>query len=240
MYLARETSISALRHTLSSVDDLAGISRLIFTARDMLGIDNMFYHWVNAPDGQIGLGTYPEAWVRRYIAAGYDRIDPVILGTKQSFAGRDWKEFDWSHRNLRDFLAESASYGLSHQGLSLPIHGPHGEFAVLTANHACSDDDWATFARTRADELMLLGAALHTRVRRICHDRQAQGRVLSPREADVLYMLALGHSRADAARRLEISEHTLRDHLQSARAKLVAQNTTHAVAQAIAQGRIVL
>ena len=61
---------------------------------------------------------------------------------------------------------------------------------------------------------------------------------LSPREADTLRMLALGHSRAQAAHALAISERTLRAYVDSARVKLGATNTTHAVAQAVATGLI--
>ena len=52
--------------------------------------------------------------------------------------------------------------------------------------------------------------------------------------------LALGHSRAQVAEMLEISEHTLRAYIESARAKLGAQNTTHAVARALSRGLIVV
>ena len=49
-------------------------------------------------------------------------------------------------------------------------------------------------------------------------------------------MLALGYSRAQAADSLSISEHTLRVYIESARFKLAAANTTHAVARAMNQG----
>ena len=59
---------------------------------------------------------------------------------------------------------------------------------------------------------------------------------LSPRETDALTLLALGLSRAQAADSLSISEHTLRVYIESARFKLAAMNTTHAVARAMNQG----
>jgi len=49
-------------------------------------------------------------------------------------------------------------------------------------------------------------------------------------------MLALGFNRAQAAESLSISEHTLRVYIESARFKLAASNTTHAVARAMNQG----
>ena len=53
-------------------------------------------------------------------------------------------------------------------------------------------------------------------------------------------LLAVGYSRAQVAERLSISEHTLRAYVESARFKLGASNTTHAVARALSRGLIVV
>ena len=52
--------------------------------------------------------------------------------------------------------------------------------------------------------------------------------------------LAMGFNRAKAADTMEISEHTLRVYIESARFKLGAINTTHAVARAMSRGLIVV
>jgi len=53
-------------------------------------------------------------------------------------------------------------------------------------------------------------------------------------------LLAVGYSRAQVAETLSISEHTLRVYVESARFKLGAMNTTHAVARALSRGLIVV
>lgn len=223
---------------LEGAQDQHQLACAVYALRDMLGVEHACYHWVNAPGGQIALGTYPPRWVERYIEAGYVRLDPVVLGCAQSFSGIDWKDLEWSARELRAFLAESARYGLGHQGYSVPVHGPRGEFAILSVNHSCPDDKWAgMIAACRAD-LAQIGRALHERMRRILPASRGY-RALSPREADVICLLAQGQSRAQAARDLEISEHTLRDYIESARVKLEATNTTHAVARALSRGLVV-
>ncbi|WP_054460434.1 LuxR C-terminal-related transcriptional regulator [Phaeobacter sp. 11ANDIMAR09] len=63
---------------------------------------------------------------------------------------------------------------------------------------------------------------------------------LSQREVDALQLLAIGYSRAQVAKALSISEHTLRVYLESARFKLGALNSTHTVAMAVASGQIVV
>ena len=61
---------------------------------------------------------------------------------------------------------------------------------------------------------------------------------LSPRETDALTLLASGRTRAQAADYLGISENTLRVYIESARFKLNATNTIHAVANAMSRGLI--
>ena len=55
-----------------------------------------------------------------------------------------------------------------------------------------------------------------------------------------IVMQHLGMNRAQAALVLRISEHTLRVYIESARNKLGALNTTHAVARALSYGLIVV
>jgi DNA-binding CsgD family transcriptional regulator len=64
--------------------------------------------------------------------------------------------------------------------------------------------------------------------------------VLSPRENETLTFLALEYSRAQVAHTLCISENTLRVYIESARYKLGAANTTHAVSLAVSRGLILL
>ena len=65
-------------------------------------------------------------------------------------------------------------------------------------------------------------------------------KALSPREVDAVTLLAIGYNRAQVAQTLTISEHTVRVYVESARFKLGAMNSTHAVARAISRGLIVV
>ncbi|MGR3322664.1 MAG: helix-turn-helix transcriptional regulator [Pseudooceanicola sp.] len=228
------------RAALAEVADVEGMQDFVAAARDGMRLDHLFYHWVNAPGGQTGAGTYPVEWQVRYLERDYVRVDPVIAACARVFDPVNWKSLDWSQPKLRMFLADSTVYGVSQQGYSIPLHGPNGEFAIFTVNHDMGDADWLRFCASNRDELTLLGRAVHARGRAILAAEDDATGALTQRESEVISLLATGLSRLNAARELDISEHTLRDYLTSARRKLAAQNTTHAVARAISTGKIVL
>jgi DNA-binding NarL/FixJ family response regulator len=63
---------------------------------------------------------------------------------------------------------------------------------------------------------------------------------LTPRELEVLEVLAEGLSNRAIAARLQISEHTVKFHVASIFAKLGAENRTDAVMRGVRQGLITL
>jgi DNA-binding NarL/FixJ family response regulator len=64
---------------------------------------------------------------------------------------------------------------------------------------------------------------------------EARG-ALSPRQLDVLRLVALGANAAKIATELSISEATVRTHVKNVLERLGAQNRAHAVALAMARG----
>lgn len=219
-------------------DDL---QTLITDLRDHYRVAHIVYHWVNSDGEQYGVGTYSLEWARHYIASGYLRIDPVIQGCFQRFHPVEWKRLDWSGKPARALLAEAIEYGVGNQGYSIPLRGPKGQFALFTVNDSCSDAEWADFCEANVRDLIMVAHYFNHKALEFekPHDEKAP-KPLSPREADALTFLALGYSRAQIAEMLEISEHTLRVYVESARFKLGALNTTQAVARALALGLIVV
>ncbi len=209
--------------------------------RDFFRIDHLVYHWVSAAGDQYGCGTYDPAWVQRYLEQEYLRVDPVIKGCYQRFHPVDWKRLDWSGKHTQAFLQEALEYGLGNQGYSVPLRGPNGQFALFTVNHRCEDEAWDDFTEKNRRELILCAHYFNQKALEFEPDRApAPARQLSPREVEALTLLALGYGRAQVAETLSISEHTLRVYIESARFKLGATNTVHAIARAISQGLIVI
>ncbi|WP_106745208.1 helix-turn-helix transcriptional regulator [Yoonia maritima] len=221
-----------------ALDDLQG---LIVRLRDEFAVDHVVYHWLSADGEQYGFGTYDPVWVQRYVERDYMRIDPVVIGCFQRFHPADWKSLDWSSRAAQAFQKDAIAHGVGNQGFSFPIRGPNGQLALLTASHTTDDEAWESFTKSNQREWILIAHYLNRKAMELESRRRPEPvRQLSPREIEALTYLGMGHGRAQVAEFLNISEHTLRAYIESARFKLGASNTTHAVARAVAEGLIVL
>jgi DNA-binding CsgD family transcriptional regulator len=226
---------------LDATSTLEQLQEIVVDLRDAYGVDHIIYHWVDSAGDQYGCGTYSDEWVARYLEQNYLRVDPVIQGCYQRFHPVDWKRLDWSGKAARAFQSEAIAHGVGNQGYSIPIRGPNGQFALFTVSHNCDDETWAVFTDSHSRDLILIAHFLNRKALEFEPDRTPENtRALSPREVDAMTLLAIGYNRAQVADTLSISEHTLRVYIESARFKLGALNTTHAVARATSMGLIVV
>jgi DNA-binding CsgD family transcriptional regulator len=236
-----QENLEALCEYVQDAFDVGDLQNATEQLRDVYGIAHIVYHWVNSVGERFGAGTYSQEWVDRYVEKDYLRMDPVILGCFQRFTPVDWKELDWSSRPARAFLRESTEFGVGNQGLTIPIRGPSGQFALFTASDNCDDQAWAAFVEDNMRDLMIIAHEFNKKALEFeSGGDSAPSPSLSPRELAAMTNLAKGMSRAQAAAVMEISEHTLRVYIEAARHKLGALNTTHAVARALSRGLIVL
>ena len=240
-FLGHAPRLEELIEQLESADGLDDLQNLIEALRDQYLVDHIVYHWVNSNGEQYGCGTYPLEWVNRYVEKGYLRIDPVVQGCYQKFHPVNWRRLDWSSKAARAFLSDAVAHGIGNQGYSIPLRGPNGQFALFTLSHNCGDQRWETFTQEHRRELILLAHYFNQKALEFEPGRTPEPtQPLSPREIEAMTLLAIGYSRAQAADTLSISEHTIRVYIESARFKLGALNTTHAVARALSRGIIVI
>jgi DNA-binding CsgD family transcriptional regulator len=232
-----ETVIDTIRQ-VATLDEL---NEHILSLRDHFGVAHVIYHSVNSTGQQYAALTYSDEWVKRYLDQDYARIDPVVQGCYRRFHAVDWKRLDWTGRAQRAFLSEALDAGVGNQGYSIPIRGPNGQFALFTISDKQDDAQWERFTERYTRELILAAHFLNQKALEIERGSDTvETTSLSPREVDALTLLAMGLSRAQAADSLHISEHTLRVYIESARHKLGAMNTTHAVARALARGLLII
>ena len=210
---------------------------MILSLSDELNVEHVVYHSVNSTGDQCAVTTYEPLWVNHYLGNDYARIDPVVQACLRRFLPVDWQRLDWSGKVVRGFLNEAVQAGVGNQGYSVPIRGPSGQFALFTVSSKESDELWTKYTADYTRALILASHYVNQKALEIeSGSDKAEFVNLSPRETDALTLLGLGYSRAQAADSLSISEHTLRVYIESARFKLAAMNTTHAVALALNHG----
>lgn len=235
-----QAKLEAFLERLQKAKSTEALQSSIEDLREIYGVAHVIYHTVNKAGDQTIAVTYHPDWVKRYIENDYHRIDPVVLGAFRRFHPIDWKTLDWSSPNSRKFLRDAREAGVGNQGYSIPIWGPHGEFAMFTVNHRATDTDWERFTAENAKDFLIISHLVHQQGKRIVDsETNAPPPELSPREREALALLSTGLNRAEVADTLKISENTLRAYIDSARFKLGAFNVTHAVALALARGVIV-
>lgn len=222
---------------LQNVGTLDDLDTAILSLSDELNVEHVVYHSVTSSGDQYAVTTYEPGWVDHYLGNDYARIDPVVQACLRRFHPVDWKRLNWTGKATREFLHEAVDAGVGNQGFSIPIRGPSGQFALFTVSGREDDAAWAKYTEDYTRALILASHYVNQKALEIERGTdQAEIVSLSPRETDALTMLALGYNRAQAADSLSISEHTLRVYIESARFKLAAMNTTHAVARAMNQG----
>lgn len=209
--------------------------------RDHFGVLHTAYHWVNAKGERFEAGTYSTSWIRHYLEKDYLRTDPVVFGCFQRFSPANWKELDWTSKPAQAIWRDARAFGIGNQGYSVPVRGPAGQFALFTLNAESDDETWQDFIDANAWTVMIFAHEFNRKALELGHGADAVAApCLSPRELAAMRCLAQGMSRAQAAADMRISEHTLRVYIESARHKLGAANTTHAVARALSAGLIIV
>lgn len=235
------TPTQAFLERVEQCNSLEELDAAVANLRHVFEVEHAVYHSVNNSGEQYALNTYSGDWGDYYETEALYRIDPVVLSAFQKFHAYDWKSLDWQSKQARRFFGEAQDGGVGNQGVSVPIRGPHGEFALFSLSHKCPDTAWAKFLTTYKSDLLLIAHFLHMAVRNLENrDAHLDYVTLSPRETESLQLLGGGLNRAAVADRLNISEHTVRVYVESARFKLGAANTTHAVAKAMSHGLIAL
>jgi PAS domain S-box-containing protein len=119
-----------------------------------------------------------------------------------------------------------------------------GEADLVRADGSTVSVQWGGHAVLETHRRLVLFVALSTsrwggRFRRtVAPGRDPQR--LSPRELEIVGLVALGHSGPEIAQHLRIAHETVRSHVRNAMAKCGARSRAHLVAKTLADGAIAL
>lgn len=188
---------------------------------------------VNSPRYPFYCATYPTAWIETYLARNLFEIDPVIDIVRAGHLPVDWSSLDQKSARVRHFFEEARSHGIGPNGLTIPVRGAHGERGLFSVTSDLSKQDWLSLCASSTHDLHILSHYLHETVLAVTGLRRAvRYKELSRRERQCLQLLAAGKIHKQIAAALGISESSVRLYLRSARNKLGASTSHHAVARA--------
>jgi DNA-binding CsgD family transcriptional regulator len=216
----------------------------LHSALEKFGLEHLAYAAINLPNARrdpLIAVTYSADWQKHYLSQDYVNLDPVVQAGMGGILPIDWGSIDRSGVAVARFFEEAQAFKIGPKGLSIPIRGRHGEFALFSVTSALPDRDWTAIKRLYIRDFMVLAYYFHSWA--LNAEGQEQNEIatkMSMREKDCIRWRAAGKSDWEISQILMISERTVKFHLESARAKLGATNTLHAVAKAMSRGLIVL
>lgn len=135
----------------------------------------------------------------------------------------------------KEFIEELKSAGLT-DGIAVPVFGPKGTMAYFGLGTL---EDQLDISDADMMELQFACLQTHNRYIELAHiDDETPIKRLSPRESEVLSLVAAGLSNNYIAERLNISENTVDTMLRRVFAKLGVNNRISAVLRGIGSGLI--
>jgi DNA-binding CsgD family transcriptional regulator len=227
---------------LAIADRIESASEIIAAFTRSRGLHNVAYAALNMPSPGAARPllsvTYSADWQKHYAQSGYVDLHPIVRAGLGGILPIDWADIDRSDPIIRKFFGEAQELDVGANGLSIPIRGRMGEFALFSVTSNESDPEWRAMKNELLRDLMILSFNFHAAALRACGVSEEPTTHLPLREASCLRWKALGKTDDEIGRILGISSHTIRFHLESARSRLQTANTTHTVAKALALGLI--
>lgn len=180
---------------------------------------------------------YPPGFVEEYFKRGYAGIDPIVKDNMGDYGLKYWEDTLEKQDISRDLVGLIEDFGFNcatkGQGYSSGLKNPQNTEMGLISFYGLRRE-----SRTET-VLSLIIPHLHEAMRRGIYAIRRIAQV-SRREREVLLWLANGKSSWDISIILNISERTVKFHIENIMKKLNAVNRTHAVAIAIREGLIEL
>ncbi|MCA8879802.1 MAG: autoinducer binding domain-containing protein [Rhodobacteraceae bacterium] len=156
----RKTEIESLASATDELNDEAGLVALLRQVTESLPLAHATIHVVRETENMTFnpkvVTTYPKAWIERYVARKYARIDPVFSVSSERIAGFYWDIIDRSNPIVDAFFKDAESMGIGRSGYTLPSLVWHGAKVAISVTSMLTPDDFRrTFEPMRSDFEML-------------------------------------------------------------------------------------
>lgn len=180
--------------------------------------------------------NYPMEWLQIYGANQLYNQDPIVIRNLSNAGSQLWDEtYSMFDGKLSRIFLTSRDFGLNH-GVSGGLHNQDTNTATLFS--FSGSGDW--FKDHQKQILTFLAPHLHQALARVYKAAQVNSRLstLSKREREIVAWVKAGKTNWEISMILNISERTVKFHVQNIERKLEAVNKAHAVAILMEQGQI--
>jgi DNA-binding CsgD family transcriptional regulator len=227
---------SIFENTFSLIKASPNVEAAIVVFRDQYKVANTTYHLAQTVSGSVDAPfvrtTYPEGWVARYLLHDYVKIDPIV---KEGFSRQ--LPFEWSEVEptpaAYELMMDAINHGVGPGGYSIPVTDRAGRRALFSINTNEPGEAWSRTVDENRDDWVELANVIHRKAVFELHGAHDPLPQLSRRELECLLWTARGKEAKEIAGLLDLSEHTARSYLKSARYKLDCGNIAEAVTKAV-------
>ncbi len=236
------TVILEIIHSSLACRNDADLTRLIAKIKDLVCADH----------GICGIGVinagrltevkkifnldYPGQWMNLYASKELYKVDPIVRHNLSSKGSFFWEEATEKITDRDDisFMRLAGDFGLRY-GVAAGFKGPTSDLATLFSFSGDGD----RFRDHHKEILNTLVPHVHIALERVCALERRKALDLSAREREVLAWVKEGKTNWEISMILNISERTVKFHVQNIEHKLNAVNKAHAIALAMAEGLVV-
>ncbi len=179
---------------------------------------------------------YPEKWMKLYASKELYKTDPIVshnIISKKSFFWNEATENN-ADKNKTSFMSLARDFGLKH-GLASGLTEKRGGLMSIFSFSAASN----RFGDHHKKILNTLVPHVHLALERVCAIERKKALGLSMREQEVIAWVKEGKTNWEISMILNISERTVKFHVQNIEHKLNAVNKAHAIALAMEHGLVV-
>ncbi len=176
---------------------------------------------------------YSREWESIYVAEKLYRIDPVIRYNYELFRTQFWSEALERYSNPQniDLMNRASDFGLKY-GIASGVNGDGYKGSIISFS-----SDRNRFDTHHKNTLDILTPHIHQALVR-SSEKPIDFSMLSLREKEVLKWMKEGKTNWEISMILNISERTVKFHVQNIERKLDAVNKAHAVAIAMDTGLV--
>ena len=242
-----DTGLQKVDAFIAAIEDAKSLDEIFQILRphvEELGFQKFAYWLVWPPEGprrSIYINSYPIDWMEYYMANNLGAEDMVMRYAATQVRPYTWQDIHKTYeltKPQRIVFSEGADAGLR-SGATVPIFGPGNAKAVFSVSNEQPQDEFDKVFLEARHPLHLLATYAHEKIMALgLHKRDLDNIQLTAREIDILNWVSRGKTNWEISKIINISEATVKRHIDNICAKLNVQNKTHAAASALTHGLI--